>query len=73
MEKTDTIQPPVEPADTIPGPFFPDRCLLCPALLDDGYGSVKRSKCVDCVSVSVRRTIRRTDSFAHKDIFARAT
>jgi|GEM_PF-6461881 len=35
-------------AATLPGPLYPDRCLECPALLHEDYGS-RGGRCADCV------------------------
>jgi len=55
MEKNITIQTPFEYTATVPGPLFPDRCLDCPELLEEGYGCVRRSRCSDCLTTSLRR------------------
>lgn len=33
-----------------PGPLYPDRCLECPVMLSESYGSTVPLRCVDCVA-----------------------
>lgn len=66
MERHLATNTPLTDAEPAPGPLYPDRCLECPELWGETYGSVKPLKCVQCVAVSMRQK-KRTVATALED------